>query len=178
LRALRHERGFTLDELSARSGVSRRMIALLEAGDTNASLATLDKLARALGTSFGSLVLPEQAVPLAPEEPAGAPPLWEDGFGSSARLLLSYPRLAGAEVWRWDLAAGARYEAEPDPPGSEALVVVSSGRVVVEAGGKRAELGPGSYLRAPADRGYAYANLGDRAASFVTVLLQPTTNRG
>jgi len=162
-----------LDELSAQSGVSRRMIALIEAGGTNASLATLDRLARALGTSFGSLVQVEPPAPLAPAEPAGVAPLWEDGRGSAARLLFSYPRAWGAEIWRWDLVAGAGYQAEPDPAGTEALVIVCAGRVLVKAGGEQAELRPGAYLRVPADRGYGFANPGPGRASFVTLLLQP-----
>jgi quercetin dioxygenase-like cupin family protein len=149
------------------------MIALLETGDANVSLGTLDKLARALGTSFGSLVLPEQPPARAPEELLAVAPLWEDGRGSSARLMLSYRGLAAAEVWRWELMAGARYKAEPDPPGSEALVIVSEGELSVEAGGRHAALRPGAYLRAPVDQPYAFANPGDSAATFTTVLLQP-----
>src|SRR5487761_1533861 len=53
-RSLRLQRQLTLDELSTLSGGSRRMIALLEAGEANPSLGTLDKLSRALGVDFGS----------------------------------------------------------------------------------------------------------------------------
>jgi transcriptional regulator with XRE-family HTH domain len=92
-RALRLQRQLTLDELSSRSGVSRRTITLLEAGDANASLATLDKLARALGIDFGSLVVARPAAPFVPEVAQQVSPVWEDGLGSSARLLVSHPQV-------------------------------------------------------------------------------------
>jgi len=170
-RALRQERRLTLDELSTRSGVSRRMIALLEAGEANPSLGTLDKLARALGVDFGSLVVSPPAAPLVPGTAERLPPVWEDGRGSSARLLVSRSGMARAELWQWELVPGARYEAEPDPPGSEEVLVVWSGHVVVEVGGNRLELGEGSYLRLPSDRPYAYLNSGEGLARFLRAFM-------
>jgi transcriptional regulator with XRE-family HTH domain len=170
-RSLRHDRHLTLDELSARSGVSRRMIALLEAGEANPSLGTLDKLARALGVDFGSLVTFHTAAPLVPGEGEGVEPVWEDGLGSSARLLVSRAGTARAELWQWELVAGGRYQGEADPPGSEEIIVVSSGDLVVEVGGQHLELGDGGYLRLPSDRPYAYVNAGPAPARFVRVFL-------
>lgn len=170
-RALRQERQLTLDELSARSGVSRRMIALLEAGDANPSLGTLDKLARALGVDFGSLVVAQPAAPLVPGTAQRLDPVWEDGRGSSARLLVSHSGAARAELWQWDLVAGARYPGEADPPGSEEVLVVSAGRLAVEVGGERLELSEGGYLRLPSDRPYAYLNPGPGPVRFLRVFL-------
>lgn len=173
VRALRQDRHLTLDELSVRSGVSRRMITLLEAGQANASLGTLDKLAQALGTGFGSLALPRSPAPLVPAGPADIAPIWEDASGSSARLLASYPGAGQVEIWHWDLAGGASYQAEADPPGTEEVVLVATGRLVLEVGGERFTLSAGAHVRAPTDGGYSYSNPGATPTYFVTVVLQP-----
>ncbi|HET9060557.1 MAG TPA: XRE family transcriptional regulator [Acidimicrobiales bacterium] len=174
-KTLRQQAGYTLDELSARSGVSRRMIALVEAGEANASLATLDKLARALGTDFATLVSERPLDPLVAESAGDVLPVWEDGQGSNARLLAAYKETAGTELWRWELAPHARYQAEADPPGSEELILVSAGRLVVEVENDRFDLGPGGYLRLPSDREYAYMNVGGDVATFVRVVTAPST---
>jgi len=148
------------------------MIALLESGQANASLATLDKLAQALGTGFGSLVLPRPPAPFVPELPAQVAPVWDDGRGSSARLLASYPGASQIEVWHWDLAAGSAYQAEPDPPGTEQLVLVAAGRVALDVAGTHFALGPGAYVRVPTDHGYRYSNPARSPASFFTLVLQ------
>jgi transcriptional regulator with XRE-family HTH domain len=170
VRSLRLERQLTLDELSARSGVSRRMIALLEAGEVNPSLGTLDKLAQALGTDFVSLVAARPVAALVPKSSEEVAPVWEDGLGSTARLLASRPVTGTTELWQWELVPRSRYEAEPDPPGGEEMVLVSTGRLVVEVGEERFSLTSGGYLRLPTDRPYAYANTGKTNVRFIRVI--------
>ncbi len=171
VRGLRLEHQLTLDELSTRSGVSRRMIALLEAGEVNPSLGTLDKLARALGTDFVSLVAARPVAALVAKPSEDVLPVWEDGLGSTARLLASRPGAGSTELWQWELVSGSRYEAEPDPPGSEEMVLVSSGRLVIEVGEERFSLASGGYLRLPTDRPYAYANTGRASTRFIRVIV-------
>lgn len=173
VRELRHDHRFTLDELSERSGVSRRTITMLEAGEANASLGTLDKLARALDCDFYTLITGRSVAPLIPEASRDAAPLWEDGKGSWARLLISHPRASATELWQWELVATGRYDAEPDPPGSEEIILVSTGQLVVEVGEERYPLRAGGYLRVPTDRPYAYANPGRSTARFVRIIVIP-----
>jgi transcriptional regulator with XRE-family HTH domain len=173
VRALRLDMRLTLDELSARSGVSRRMIVLLEAGEANPTLGTLDKLARALGTDFASLVSERRVAPLVPEISAQVTPVWEDDLGSSARLLASHPGAGTMELWQWELAPGSRYESEADPPGSEEIILVLSGDLIIEVGEGSLALGAGGYLRLPTDAGYTYANTGTGATHFVRVIVSP-----
>jgi transcriptional regulator with XRE-family HTH domain len=173
VRELRLGGNLTLDELSTRSRVSRRMITMLEAGETNASLGTLDKLARALNCDFYTMITGSPVAPLTPEVSREVAPLWEDGKGSTARLLISHPRAATTELWDWELVPAARYDAEPDPPGSEEIILVSSGRLVVEVGDERYLLKGGGYLRLPTDRPYAYINPGRSIVRFVRIIVVP-----
>lgn len=173
IRQLRTEHHLTLDELSNRSGVSRRMITMLEAGETNASLGTLDKLARALEIDFYLMITGQTVAPLSPEATREVTPLWEDGHGSTARLLISHSRASVTELWQWHLVGGARYQAEADPPGSEEILLVSKGRLVVEVGDRRYPITAGGYLRLPSDVPYAYANPGRDDVHFVRIIVLP-----
>ncbi len=173
VRGRRLDQHLTLDELSARSGVSRRMITMLEAGETNASIGTLDKLARALGLEFATLAAVRPVPPLVPETTRAAPPAWEDGAGSTARLLDSRSGARVVELWQWELVGGVRYDAEADPPGSEELLLVHAGRLVVEVDDQRFVLRAGEHLRLPTDTVYAYVNPGRRTVRFERVVVIP-----
>src|SRR5437867_3653136 len=56
VRELRAERGWTLKDLAARSGVSLRFLVQVESGKANISVRRLADLARALGTTPAALV--------------------------------------------------------------------------------------------------------------------------
>lgn len=146
---------------------------MLEAGETNASIGTLDKLARALGLDFATLAAVRPVPPLVPETMREVAPTWEDGNGSTAHLLDSRSGARVVEFWKWELAGGARYDAESDPPGSEELLLVHTGRLVVEVGDNRYPLRAGEHLRLPTDSPYAYVNPGRRVVRFERVVAIP-----
>ena len=52
LRTMRHERGYSQEELADRTGVSMRFVSFMETGKRQPTISTLDALARALGVSF------------------------------------------------------------------------------------------------------------------------------
>ncbi len=60
VRRIRDEKSFTRRELAQKSGVSERFLAELEAGEGNISVARLQDVARALGTSAGELLFSAQ----------------------------------------------------------------------------------------------------------------------
>ena len=57
VRRLRRAAGLSQEALASAAGVSRRMLVGIEGGDVNVSLATLDRIAAALGVLFPDLVL-------------------------------------------------------------------------------------------------------------------------
>ncbi len=75
VREERRRRGLSLDELAARSRVSRSMISAVERGAKAATVVVLDRLAIGLGTSLARLLdmEPEPGEAAAPESPPGAP---------------------------------------------------------------------------------------------------------
>src|ERR1700724_917759 len=60
VRRLREEREFSRRELAQKSGVSQRFLADLEGGQGNISVARLQDVARALGSSAGELLFAAQ----------------------------------------------------------------------------------------------------------------------
>ena len=55
LRSIRHERGLSLAQVAAASGLTRGFLSQLELGDTSASVTSLARIASALGVDMSSL---------------------------------------------------------------------------------------------------------------------------
>jgi XRE family transcriptional regulator, aerobic/anaerobic benzoate catabolism transcriptional regulator len=85
VRRMREESGLSRRALSEKSGVSERFLADLEAGTGNISLARLDEVARALGTTAGALL----------KEAEGRPPQ------QASALLAGLSREELHEAERW-----------------------------------------------------------------------------
>jgi transcriptional regulator with XRE-family HTH domain len=166
IRALRKQRGWSVQRLADASGVSRRLLTDVELGNANPSLATVDRIAHALDTDFAALALPEQErLP----GPVDATLVWENASGSQAWLLgaTESPR---SELWRWTLAPGDRYDAEADQSGAQEVHHVLSGvlTLVLASGTQILAVGQTSVIAS--DRAYAYANDGTGAAVFMRLV--------
>ncbi|MFE9257433.1 helix-turn-helix domain-containing protein [Streptomyces sp. NPDC006879] len=131
LKRLRAERGFTLDALAARSGVSRGMIIQIEQARTNPSVGTTVKIADALGVSITALLDYEQGphVRLVPADQAVR--MWSTPAGSSTRLLVDAAKPGPLELWAWLLAPGDRSESDPHPEGTAELLHVTAGTLTL-----------------------------------------------
>ena len=171
VRGARAQRGWTLDELAARSTVSRRLIVQIEHAEANPSLATLLKLAAALGVTLTELISEERKPrPVAVTPGHDALTLWSTPAGSSARLLVSTGPL---ELWSWTLAPGDRRASEPHRPGSLELLAVQTGTVALDVGEHHIEIPAGDSAWFEATWPHAYINSSAAAASFTLVVLEP-----
>ena len=171
VRAARAQRRWTLDELAARSAVSRRLLVQIEHAEANPSLATLLKLAATLGVTLTELVSQEpedRPVDVTPAQDAMT--LWSTQAGSSARLLVSHGPL---ELWSWTLTPGDRRTSEPHRPGSLELLTVQTGIVALDVGDHHAEIPAGDSAWFDATWPHAYANPAATAAAFTLVVLEP-----
>lgn len=79
VRHRRKELSLTLRELAGQAGVSERFLVLLEGGRANVSVARLDEIARALGTSAAALLVEGDALAGAGAGQGGAPGAAEAG---------------------------------------------------------------------------------------------------
>lgn len=171
VRAARSQRRWTLDELAARSTVSRRLLVQIEQGDANPSLSTLLKLAAGLGITLTELVAGEpksESVAVVPGPDATT--LWSTPAGSAARLLVSHGAI---ELWSWTIAPGDRRDSEPHRPGSVELIAVDSGIVALQVGHHRVDVPAGDSAWFDATLAHSYANLEASTATFTLVVLEP-----
>jgi transcriptional regulator with XRE-family HTH domain len=166
VRRRRQDAGLSQAALAERSGVSRRTIINLEAGDANLGLTAIDRLADALGTTFAVLVAERDAPLTAIREIT-----WQGRSPDSrAELVGAAPSSSETQLWTWSLAAGDRYDAEPDPAGWHEMILVIAGTLRVQREDGASELGPGGSVIYSSAQRYSYLNLGDDTARFVRIV--------
>ncbi len=174
VRARRHARGWTLDELAERSGVSRRMLVNVEQGVTNASIATLLRLAEALAIGLPSLVAPNDgATPFEVNRAGTRPPLWTGDHGGQALLTAGVAAPDVVELWDWTLAPGDAHASEPHVAGTRELLAVIEGEVVLSVAGEEVVLRAGDAVSFPGDAVRGYRNDGATAARFALTVHEP-----
>lgn len=173
VRALRLGRGWSLEELSGRSGVSKGMVVQIEGARTNPSVGTLARIAEAFGVTVARLLEPaaERVVRIA--DAGDAPLLWRGGYGGSGRLLVGVNEPDFVELWDWRLAPGDQHTSPDHAPGTRELLHVLAGAVTVTVDGTDFEVHDGQTIDFRADRAHAYRNDGASVARLVMVVVIP-----
>ena len=169
VRDLRRERGWTLEHLAERSGVSRAMISKLERGEKNPTLVVAAKVAEGLGVSLSRLVGIEERrrVVVVPREGRMVMRDPETGF---ERQLLS-PRFGGLEFIRNVVPEGSTSgEFPPHRRGVEEYVVVEKGRLRVVLGGEEHVLEEGDAAYFEADVAHRFDNAGEGECRYYLVI--------
>jgi transcriptional regulator with XRE-family HTH domain len=148
LRALRTERGWSLEDLAQQSGVSRATLSRLENAEVSATAATLGRLCAAYGLAVSRLMFmaEDQFMPVVRRDEQ---PVWKDPEQGFIRRSVSPPAgaLAG-EVVESRLAPGAVIAYEMPPrPGLEHHVVMVEGGLTITVDGQTHQLASGDCLR-------------------------------
>ncbi|MDZ7864113.1 XRE family transcriptional regulator [Acidovorax sp.] len=110
LRELRDARGYSLEALAERSGVSRSNISLIERGQSSPTAAVLDKLAIGLGVALASFFddgIPSSEPP-SPMIRADDQPVWQDPASGYVRRRLSPPAPSPLQLVEVVFPAGQR----------------------------------------------------------------------
>ena len=172
VRELRKRRGWTLEQLSAASGVSRSMLSEIERGNANPTLAVAFRIAGAFSMSLGELV----------DEPTG-PRSRIDVIRADDRTYhyradrnvrirtLSPLRLEkSVEYYEVTLRPGASLASSPHFEGARELVTVERGAVKLTSGDDTATLARGDSAHYPADVPHAIKNTSDQEAVLFLVV--------
>ncbi|AGS24388.1 helix-turn-helix transcriptional regulator [Rhizobium etli] len=155
LRRYRQAAGLSQIALANASGVSRRMIIAVEAGDANISLSSLDKLAIAMGVSFVDLVRDpaKQSVTDVNEV------TWRGKAPDSKGVFLgTAPARHETQMWIWSLEGGERYDAEPDPEGWHEMLLIVEGVLTLVLSGSEKEYPAGTFVIYNSAQEYSYVN--------------------
>jgi transcriptional regulator with XRE-family HTH domain len=174
----RAERGLSLDALAKLSGISKGMLVEIEQRRTNPSIATLCRMANALGVGLAELLNEKPAGAQVVRHGAGiGQEFWRTVGGSRAALIdASRVRDVGGELWRWTLAAGERFDAPPHPHGTHEFIFVQRGSLVVEVGGERTDCTARGALRIRTDMPHSYLNATKTPCDFLMFVMEPISN--
>jgi len=173
VRRRRQQRNWTLDVAAARLGVSRRLLAQVEAGQANPSLTTLLSLAAGFDVSLVELLAgaDKPAITVQPEN-ATAPVLWSGKFGGEGRLLVGSDPL---ELWEWTLEPGDERKADAHRPNSREALLVTVGVVTLCVGAAEpVSLRRGQSALFRADEPHSYRNDTADPARFVLAVHEPS----
>lgn len=171
VRSLRGAHGWSLDQLAARSGVSKGVLVALEQARGNPNLSTLTRVSDALGVTLTRLVQVEEepAVRLFPAERQLV--LWRGESGGSGTLLAGSEPLPSIELWRWELAPGERRESVPHNSGTREIAYTEAGSLSLIVEGRCTEVRAGDAALFAADRPHGYANETDAEVRFILAVL-------
>lgn len=178
VRVGRQELGWTLDQLAQRSGVSRRMVVNVEQGSSNPSIATLLRLAGALGIGLPDLVgdtAGSTADPVTVHRAGDLRAVWTSAAGGSAVLVAGTAGPDVTELWDWRLGPADEHRSEAHRAGTEELVLVLSGTLRLRVGDTEQRLAPGDAARFDGGLPHAYLNASStRPARFSLAVHEPS----
>jgi transcriptional regulator with XRE-family HTH domain len=180
VRQHRMARGWTLDELADRSGVSRRMLISIEHGEGNPSIATLLRISDALGVGLPVLVDVERPHAVTVTAAGQAPVLWRGPNGGQALLVAGTEPPDVVELWDWTLQPGEEHTSEAHSAGTRELLLVLEGRVDLRVGDRaeRLEAGDSAVFAGDVAHGYASPAGAATPARFALTVFQPHVGGG
>jgi transcriptional regulator with XRE-family HTH domain len=174
LRAIRQLRRRTLRAIAEQAGVSESFLSQVERGKASCSIASLTRIASALGVAVSDLFEPDGfRRPPRVLRRAARPVL---AFGDLGRKYLLTPRpLEHLEVFVGELDPGGSTGDEPYTHGdSEELFLVLSGRVHLQLGEDVHELEAGDSIDYRSSIPHRATNPGDTQAEVMWVISPPS----
>jgi transcriptional regulator with XRE-family HTH domain len=175
IQAERKARQLTLEQLAARSGVSKSMLSQIERGEANPTFAVLWGLTQALKIDFADLVAAgvahRQAGTIELVSVAHTPEI-RSPDGDWTLRILSPPALAGRMEWyEVEIAVGQSLASAPHAPGTIEHLTAWSGGLSVVSGDNRQPLQQGETARYRADLPHEIVNTGPTPAKALMVVL-------
>jgi transcriptional regulator with XRE-family HTH domain len=175
VRDRRQALGLSLDQLSARAGVSKGALVALENGDGNPTFSTIVRVADALQTPVSMLFEASSPAPVRVITHADVPEFWRGERGGYARLLLTVPGVTPVEYWSWLLHPGESYVSHPHPEGVREVITVLSGVLLLTLDGKVESIQAGATALFAADQAHSYA-AGEEQCAFLMQVHLPASH--
>lgn len=173
LQSLRTERGWSLDQLALRSGVSKGVLVALEQGRSNPNLATLARIGDAFGVPVTRLVDVPDEPAVRITGPDQARVLWRGPAGGIGTIIAATEPPWAAELWRWSLQPGERFGGDAHAPASKEMTWVEAGTVTLTVAGHAHQVGAGQCARFPGGLPHSYANEGAEPALMTMIFIVP-----
>jgi transcriptional regulator with XRE-family HTH domain len=175
----RNGRGWTLDQLAERSGVSRRMLVSIEQGSANPSIATLLLISDALGIGLPALVAMDRSPGLRVTRAGTAPVLWRGKLGGQAVLVAGTEPPDVTELWDWTLGPDESHTSEPHAAGTRELLLVLDGQLELRVGEHAEVLAARDAASFAGDLPHGYVNVSSaQVARFALTVFEPAVGGG
>lgn len=173
LQGLRAQRGWSLDQLAARSGVSKGVLVALEQGRSNPNLATLAKLSDAFGVPVTRFVEVGDEPVVQVTGPDARRVLWQGPAGGSGTIIATTDPPWATELWRWELGPGEEFGGDAHAPGTREVAWVEAGTLTLTVGGEQVQVAAGQVARFSGSHPHRYQNAGKRPLSFNMLVVIP-----
>ncbi len=180
IRRLRQAYNYSLGDLSEQSGVAKSIISQIEKNETNPTLGTLYKLARALNAPIEDILRGDDAPALIEKLGPSGTPLLVSEDGRCRLRIIGWIRTVELVQWYYlEAEPGGVLELEPHPSGSVENLTVLGGSVSITVGDEQFRLNTGETARYSGDRPHRITNDGDGLATALMVnLLAPVAAAG
>jgi transcriptional regulator with XRE-family HTH domain len=173
LQSLRSERGWSLDQLALRSGVSKGVLVALEQGRSNPNLATVARIADAFGVPVTRLLDVSEEPVVRITGPENARVLWDGESGGTGTIIAATEPPWAVELWRWAVHPGERFGGDAHSPATREMVWVEAGTVTLTVAGRNYQVGMGQCARFPGGLPHSYANEGTEPALMTMIVVVP-----
>ena len=172
VRALRAERGLTLDSLAAKCDVSRSMLSLIERGESSPTAVVLEKIATGLDVALASL-FEDSTAPASPVSRRSERIPWRDPQSGYLRCNISPPNFPSPlQIVEVCLPPGARvaYETGAREVTIHQQVWVQEGNVEISIGKVTYKLAPDDCLALQLNEPVAFHNRTRKPTLYLVVL--------
>jgi transcriptional regulator with XRE-family HTH domain len=173
VQVLRTERGWSLDQLTARSGVSKGVLVAIEQGRSNPNLATLARISDAFGVPVTRLVETEDEPTVKITGTGSFRTLWHGQHGGSGVIIGATEAPWAAELWSFRLEPGESVGGDAHAPATREMIWVRSGTVSLTVAGASYSLGPPACATFPGGVTHRYVNAGDEAVEMLMIVVVP-----
>jgi transcriptional regulator with XRE-family HTH domain len=171
VKSLRKKQGWTLEMLSAASGVSRSMLSQIERGKANPTLAVACKIARAFSIPIGELVEESWSGSMIRVIRRNDPThLYRTDNQCRIRTLSPLNTEKTVEFYELAIFPGAELRSAPHFEGTREFLTVQKGSVNILSGTDSCKLNKGDSAHYRADNDHAIINRGKREAVCILVV--------
>lgn len=177
IRALRSSKRWTLDQLAAKSGVSRSMISQIERQAVNPTFNIAYRIAQAFGVSLGELVddpkQPQEIDVIRADDKAYH---FVDEDEMRIRTLYPLHLEKDVEFYELKMQPGQSMTSTPHLPGTREFITVHEGEIEVKSGDALIKLSAGDSAHYAADVPHAITSSGTTEAVAFLVAIYRTEN--
>jgi transcriptional regulator with XRE-family HTH domain len=166
LQKIRDNRGLSLDQLSALTGVSKSMLRQIETGKSSPTIATIWKIANGLRVSFTTL-LKEPVVQAEVRPFRGEKPLTAEFDHYRLFPLIPFDPQKSFETYYVEIDPGTVFLGEPHEVNVYEYVFVTKGKFQISVEDKIFVINENEYLQFQANCHHKYKCIGEKMASAI-----------